>query len=377
MRVYVQSSPITNSNKDRLADHTHLLNGLLYYKYHMVIEQTIKLGDQLADDSRFEEAIVKYLEALNERPDAFTPLIKRAHVFIKIRKYESAKSDINKALLLAEKRGKMHEKALCHLRLGLAVYGEKNYKDAISHFREAQRLKCSDQTLPIWLNKAERDLKKQGDLEKVSKSVGDTQPSSSSIDVINKHAPLKVKIRDDWYQDNDNVTITIYAKNIEKNQVHTDFTPNSVLISFPSSGNSEYHFNLDPLFGIIDEAMSSFKVYATKIELTLKKLTPGKWTSLEGSETSFIAENKAEKGLSYPSSSKRAIDWSSFKVNDDAEESEDFFAKLYKDVDEDTRRAMMKSYVESNGTVLTTDWSEAKLKTFETSPPEGMEVKKW
>lgn len=33
--------------------------------------------------------------------------------------------------------------------------------------------------------------------------------------------------------------------------------------------------------------------------------------------------------------------------------------------------------LESNGTVLSTDWKEVGSKKVEGSPPEGMEVKKW
>lgn len=54
-----------------------------------------------------------------------------------------------------------------------------------------------------------------------------------------------------------------------------------------------------------------------------------------------------------------------------------FFKKLYKDADEDTRRAMMKSYIESNGTALSTNWTEVGKGKVETSPPEGMEAKGW
>ena len=54
-----------------------------------------------------------------------------------------------------------------------------------------------------------------------------------------------------------------------------------------------------------------------------------------------------------------------------------FFQKLYKDADPDTRRAMMKSYQESNGTALSTNWDEVGKKTVETSPPDGMEARKW
>eukprot|EP00842_Homolaphlyctis_polyrhiza_P002262 jgi/Hompol1/3036/HPOL_005622-RA len=53
------------------------------------------------------------------------------------------------------------------------------------------------------------------------------------------------------------------------------------------------------------------------------------------------------------------------------------FQQIYKDASDDTRRAMMKSYIESNGTCLSTNWDEVGSKTVECSPPEGMEVKKW
>lgn len=33
--------------------------------------------------------------------------------------------------------------------------------------------------------------------------------------------------------------------------------------------------------------------------------------------------------------------------------------------------------VESNGTVLSTDWKEVGAKKIESTPPDGMELKKW
>ena len=55
----------------------------------------------------------------------------------------------------------------------------------------------------------------------------------------------------------------------------------------------------------------------------------------------------------------------------------EFFQKLYADADEDTRRAMMKSYSESGGTTLSTNWDEVRKATVEVKPPEGSEWKKW
>lgn len=55
----------------------------------------------------------------------------------------------------------------------------------------------------------------------------------------------------------------------------------------------------------------------------------------------------------------------------------EFFKQLYKDADPDTQRAMMKSYIESNGTALSTNWEDVGRRTFETNAPNGMETKKW
>lgn len=54
-----------------------------------------------------------------------------------------------------------------------------------------------------------------------------------------------------------------------------------------------------------------------------------------------------------------------------------FFQKIFGDADEDTKRAMMKSYQESGGTTLSTNWDEVKKGKVEVKPPAGSEWKKW
>ncbi len=49
--------------------------------------------------------------------------------------------------------------------------------------------------------------------------------------------------------------------------------------------------------------------------------------------------------------------------------------KIFRDADDDTRKAMMKSYSESGGTVLSTNWNEISQKRTEVKPPDGMEYK--
>ncbi|KAI0471488.1 SGS domain-containing protein [Xylariaceae sp. FL0804] len=85
----------------------------------------------------------------------------------------------------------------------------------------------------------------------------------------------------------------------------------------------------------------------------------------------------------YPTSSKKGpTNWDQIDDEDGEDKAEDsnvdsFFQSIYKNADPDTKRAMMKSYVESNGTSLSTSWAEAKSKTYETLPPDGSEAKKW
>jgi suppressor of G2 allele of SKP1 len=136
---------------------------------------------------------------------------------------------------------------------------------------------------------------------------------------------------------------------------------------------------------------------------------PGlKWNDLEGTEAIAPSAPSAEakptvpavvnpqqaKVPSYPTSSRTGPkNWDSLasdalkaegkdgaagdEDDDEGDPMDSFFKKLYKDADPDTRRAMMKSYQESNGTALSTNWADVKKGPVQTQPPEGVEAKKW
>lgn len=56
------------------------------------------------------------------------------------------------------------------------------------------------------------------------------------------------------------------------------------------------------------------------------------------------------------------------------------FQKIYSDSNEDTRRAMVKSYQTSGGTVLSTNWDDVKTKDYEGKDsvvPQGQIKKEW
>lgn len=83
----------------------------------------------------------------------------------------------------------------------------------------------------------------------------------------------------------------------------------------------------------------------------------------------------------YPTSSRSGPkNWDQFGADENSDDEKDvnlFFKKLYKGATPEQQRAMMKSFTESNGTSLSTNWDDVKGKKVETVPPEGVEAKKW
>lgn len=93
------------------------------------------------------------------------------------------------------------------------------------------------------------------------------------------------------------------------------------------------------------------------------------------------AKPAPSKPPTYPTSSRSGPkNWDSIEDDEDDENNADpnaFFKKLYAGASEEQKRAMMKSFTESNGTALSTDWGDVANRTVETKPPEGVEAKDW
>jgi hypothetical protein len=301
---------------------------------------------------------------------------------------------------------------------GVSVPSEKDLKKQLDAFKAGKVEEGSTQAQTTSAHdKATDSTKISTPTTESQATIGNAPPAMSTTS--SPTGPSTEKVRHEWYQSHDSVVVTLYVKGVPKDSVDTELKDESAAIQFPLPSGADYAFTLDPLFAPIDPSASKVSVMSTKIELVLRKKAAGqKWGALEASSSSAKLSDRqaivgaapaAESGPSYPTSSRRgAKDWdkvastltakkSKGKDKDrdaekDAKAGEDsgdvsdgadsidsdygtgdpvdaFFKKLYANADPDTRRAMVKSYVESQGTSLSTNWKEVGQGKVEARPP--------
>ncbi|KAL4243495.1 Protein Sgt1-like protein [Abortiporus biennis] len=203
---------------------------------------------------------------------------------------------------------------------------------------------------------------------------------------------MSVTPRHEFYETEEKLTLSVFDKGADPEKVLLKFGPRSLLYS-----HEDKVLSLEPLKGQIDTEKSDYSVGKVKVEIRLVKSVQGRWGSLVGDAPDPLAASvkwPAPPAADVPSQPKKnRKNWDGIteailstekpltsdqdpNVGGDATVNE-FFQKLFADADEDTKRAMMKSYSESGGTTLSTNWDEVSKSKVEVKPPEGSEWKKW
>lgn len=181
-------------------------------------------------------------------------------------------------------------------------------------------------------------------------------------------------VKYDWYQTDTTVTITVLLKNAAEKNYSVVLEQSKILLT--ADGIEPIAINL---WDAINAEQSSHKASPSKVEIKLAKLIGHRWEALEKREAVLAAPE--------PTVKKNQHDWDKISKEIEKQEEEDkpegeaavqqLFRKIYADANEDTKKAMMKSFYESGGTVLSTNWSEVGAQKVDVKPPDGCEFKKW
>lgn len=188
------------------------------------------------------------------------------------------------------------------------------------------------------------------------------------------------------------MTISIFDRGADPAHVSVKFEPRQI-----SYENGEKNLSFQPLTGQIDPEKCDFTVGKVKVEIRLVKLAQGRWGSIIGDAPDILQSSTPIEPTTSPAVSearaKPKKNWEELTtkiLNSDKEKTTDedpnaggdaavntFFQKIFGDADDDAKRAMMKSFQESGGTTLSTNWEEVGKSRVEVKPPAGSEWKKW
>ncbi|KAF7310895.1 hypothetical protein HMN09_00632700 [Mycena chlorophos] len=193
-------------------------------------------------------------------------------------------------------------------------------------------------------------------------------------------------LRHEFYETDEKLTLSIFQKGVDASQVSIQFGPRRF-----SYTQGETTLVLEPLKGQIVPDKCEYSVGKVKVEVRLVKAAAGRWGGLIGDSPDPLANSAAPAVTT--TSVKPRKNWDGITttiLSSDKEKTSDedpnvggdstlnsFFQKIYGDADEDTKRAMMKSYQESGGTTLSTNWDEVKRSRVEVKPPQGSEWRAW
>ncbi|PPR08126.1 hypothetical protein CVT24_012370 [Panaeolus cyanescens] len=208
---------------------------------------------------------------------------------------------------------------------------------------------------------------------------------------------MATTLRHEFYETDEKLTLSIFDKGADPSQVSITFQDRKFTYT-----HGDKSLVLEPLKGQIDPDASDFTVGKIKIEARFVKRVLGRWGSLVGDSPdrksclaslsiSYVAPAVPTETAATAAARQKRKNWEAITddiLTKEKEKSSEedpnvggdtalnsFFQKIFADADEDTKRAMMKSYQESGGTTLSTNWDEVKKGKVEVKPPQGAEWK--
>jgi suppressor of G2 allele of SKP1 len=322
-------------------------------------------------NDNFKEAVSKFTELLNSSKDNFNALLYRASSYISLGDHAAALKDLEEA----EKMNAISFEV--QYKKGISHFYLENFLDSSTSFKKALQLASNQEQrekLIIWVNKVELEMQEHD--------------ITTNVEVNQAMTTSDIKIIHNWYQSPTDIFLTLNSNlPLHPNDFVIVLDKKILKITGRSNGIKVWEMHLSN--SIIPEA-SSYEVRSSKVEFKLKKEVANfDWVTLDVDK---LKDAQSAFKPSYPTSSKVKKDWDSLnseitkELNEDAKnDPNEGMMKLFKDIyersDEKTRRAMMKSFQTSSGTVLSTNWDEVGDKDYEgkdkPEAPKGQEWRKY
>ena len=320
------------------------------------------------------------------------------------------------------------EGEICHLRVGLAAFELKQHRKAKDILEKASQLAAlnkrdaNKETYASLLAKCDANLSSSASEQTstvaktspsvASKSIGETkeqadvaQPSASSESAA-AAAAARPKLagtqgkapKYQYYQSDKVMTISILEAGVREQDLTVRFQPKHLLVTMRKNGTN-FTVIAGNLYAEIDIERSKVVFKDEKVLVKLRKVEPFEWHELMGKgddsdagtdvktkivsseETNDDAGAPPQKVPTDPKDEKKPSPYASHKdwdaierdmIEDEKNEKPEgdeamnkLFKQIYSNASDDTRRAMVKSFQTSGGTVLSTNWDEVKEKDYE------------
>ncbi|PAA94830.1 hypothetical protein BOX15_Mlig010285g2, partial [Macrostomum lignano] len=196
--------------------------------------------------------------------------------------------------------------------------------------------------------------------------------NNEMTDSTEQQQPTRPRI--DWYQTDAYISISVFVKGVVNDNTASGVIGNdgcefSLSYTAPtgSAGDpaslSSSCLKLNLAHPVAGDSLQ-LSVKPTRLDIRVNKQQPGlRWGVLEGSDSSLqatLASPQAQSGQPAPPVEQKPPQ-----------------QKIYSDGTDEQRKAMVKSFTESGGTVLSTNWQDVNKGKVEVKPPDGMEYKKW